>query len=85
MPTAQKLTMANAHAAVIFAARHDKALMDRFATHGNPAVRKAAEIMAYLAGMADQETARHQATAENALYYMPMPQIEELLRAYAAR
>ena len=82
MTQTPKLTMANAHRAVIFVARHNNTLMAEFAKSGNPAVRKAAEHMSYLAGMADQETVRQRETADDVLYYLPMPQIEDCLRAY---
>ena len=72
-------SMKNAHRAIIHVARMMPAVTARFSKHGNPAVRKAAEHMNYIAGMADQDTARQYQSANDALYYMPFPQIEECL------
>jgi hypothetical protein len=72
-------SMKNAHRAVIHVARMMPAVTARYANHGNSAVRKAAEHMSYIAGMADQENARQYESANDALYYMPFPQIEECL------
>jgi len=69
----------NAHRAIIHVARMMPAVTARYAKHGNPAVRRAAEHMSYIHGMADQETARQHASANDALCYMPFAQIEECL------
>ena len=72
-------SMKNAHRAVIHVARMMPAVAARFAKHGNPLVRMSAAHMNFIAGIADQETARQYQCANDALYYMPFPQIEECL------
>ena len=79
------LTWADSHEAIIYISRHMPEVLARFRNHGNPVVRRAAEVMIYIHGMPDQDTARQHQSVEDCMYYMPIAQIEECLDIYALR
>ncbi len=77
-------TLAHANKAVQKAA-DDPATMERFHRHGNPAVRRAAEVMNQIASnhaRNDYNPARNHQIADDALFYLPFAQIEEIIAKF---
>jgi hypothetical protein len=76
----------NAIKAVIWAA-DAPAITERLSNHGNPAVRKAAEHIGRISSDHARNDYNHASAfqaANDALYYLPMPEIERLCAAYEA-
>ena len=78
-------TIRNSEKAVI-AAADQPATMDRLRQSGNPATRRAAGFMNEITAMHSRNDydAKQNQCAQNALYYMPMAEIERLCAAYDA-
>ena len=82
--TKKSQSIAQSHSAVIFAA-DQPATMARLARNGCASTRKAAELLAQIAEMhrrSDYNHAMEHQIAENALFYLPMSEIELLCAAY---
>jgi hypothetical protein len=80
-------SLAFAHQAVIFAA-DQPAIMHALSRHGNPAIRRAAETLDQIVAMHrrhDYNQARELQIADNALFCLPLDEIEKLCAAYEAR
>lgn len=75
-------SMKYAHSGIIHVARSRPMVTAEYAQHGNPAVRRAAEFMACIAGLPEQETARVRQLADNALEFMPFREIEECIELW---
>ena len=84
MTRTKQQSIAKSAQAVIFAAGQ-LAVMERMLHHGNPAIRRAAETMYQIVSMhrlGDYNLAREHQIANDALFYLPMAEIERLCAAY---
>jgi hypothetical protein len=82
--TLKPTSLAHAHRAVIFAADHAE-VMHRLTN--NPATRRAADTMGQIVEMHrvhDHNPAREHQIAEDALFFLPMREIEILCAEYEA-
>lgn len=75
-------SMKDSHKAIVHVARNRRDVIDRYRSHGNPAVRSGGDRLLELHGLRSHANAEELQIAEAAIYALPMPQIEECVLIY---